>query len=49
MGAKLQMQSIADGGKNASDKMEVKTEKGNVIYYFEANKVFDSEKKLLGL
>jgi hypothetical protein len=29
--------------------MEVKTEKGNTIYYFEANKVFESEKNLLRL
>lgn len=48
IGAHLQMQAISSGGKNACDKMSVKTDDGERIYYFEANKVFESEKKLLG-
>jgi hypothetical protein len=49
IGATLQKQSISSGGKNACDKMEVKTEEGETkTYYFEANKVFEMEKKMLG-
>jgi hypothetical protein len=44
---KLQSQSISNGGKNACDKMNIITEKGETkIYYFEANKVFKMEKKM---
>jgi hypothetical protein len=46
VGAELRSQSVAQGGKNACDKMVVKTEKGEVTYYFEANKVFEMERKL---
>ena len=47
IGAQLQTQSISSGGKNACDKMIVKTQEGEATYYFEANKVFEMEKKLL--
>jgi hypothetical protein len=47
MGAEMQSQSISKGGKNACDKMVVKTEEGEKkTYYFEANKVFEQERKL---
>lgn len=46
LGAQLQSQSTTSGGKNACDKMIVKTENGQETYYFEANKVFEMEKKL---
>ncbi|HRH50330.1 MAG TPA: DUF4919 domain-containing protein [Panacibacter sp.] len=49
IGAALQSQSISSGGKNSCDKMVVKTEEGeSKTYYFEANKVFEMEKKMLG-
>jgi hypothetical protein len=49
IGAQLQTQSISSGGKNACDKMVVKTEEGETkTYFFEANKVFEQERKLLG-
>lgn len=48
IGAGLQTQSINSGGKNTCDKMVVKTEEGEIkTYYFEANKVFEMEKKML--
>ena len=48
IGAKLQSQSISNGGNNICDKMEVKTEDGNLkTYYFEANKVFEKENEML--
>ena len=47
LGADLQNQSISSSGKNACDKMVVKTEKGETkTYYFEANKVFEMERKM---
>lgn len=47
VGADLQSQSISSGGKNTCDKMEVKTEEGETkTYYFEANKVFEMERKM---
>ena len=45
-GAQLQRQVISTNGKNACDKMIVKTEQEVTTYYFEANKVFEMEKKL---
>ena len=49
IGANLQMQSISSSKKNTCDKMDVKTEEGEVkTYYFEANKVFEMEKKMFG-
>ncbi len=48
IGATLQKQSISSAGQNICDKMEIKTEEGEVkTYYFEANKVFEMEKKML--
>ena len=47
--ATLQMQSIATGAENLCDKMDVIKENGeNKSYYFECNKVFEMEKKMLG-
>jgi hypothetical protein len=47
IGGNLQSQSISTGGKNACDKMVVKTGDGETkTYYFEANKVFEQEQKL---
>ncbi|MGG9963087.1 DUF4919 domain-containing protein [Ferruginibacter sp. SUN106] len=47
LGAQLQTQSISSGGKNTCDKMVVKTEEGETkTYYFEANKVFEMERKM---
>lgn len=49
IGANLQMQSISSSKKNTCDKMDVKTEEGELkTYYFEANKVFEMEKKMFG-
>ncbi|MEO6611046.1 MAG: DUF4919 domain-containing protein [Chitinophagaceae bacterium] len=49
IGAVLQSQSISSGGKNLCDKMVIKTEEGeSKTYYFEANKVFEMEKKMFG-
>lgn len=49
IGTQLQTQSISSGGKNVCDKMVVKTEEGETkTYYFEANKVFEQERKLFG-
>ncbi len=48
IGADLQKQSINSSAKNACDKMVVKTEEGEIkTYYFEANKVFEMEQKML--
>ena len=47
LGADLQSQSISSAGKNNCDKMVVKTEEGKIkTYYFEANKVFEKERKM---
>ncbi len=47
LGTTLQRQSISNEGKNVCDKMEVKTEEGETkIYFFEANRVFEKEKKM---
>jgi hypothetical protein len=46
IGAQFQSQSISSSPKNVCDKMVVKTEDGEATYYFEANKVFEMEKKL---
>jgi Domain of unknown function (DUF4919) len=47
IGAGLQSQSISSGGKNTCDKMVVKTEEGeSKTYFFEANKVFEMERKM---
>ena len=48
IGARLQVQSIVKAGKNSCDKMFVKTKDGELTCYFEANKVFEMERKLLG-
>jgi hypothetical protein len=48
IGAQLQTQSIASGDKNTCDKMVVKTDEGETTYYFEANKVFEMEKRRFG-
>jgi hypothetical protein len=46
--ATLQKQKITTSDNNFCDEMTVKTEEGETkIYYFEANKVFEMEKKLL--
>jgi hypothetical protein len=48
-GAQLQTQSISSGAKNACDKMVVRTEEGETkTFFFEANKVFEQERKLFG-
>jgi hypothetical protein len=47
MGAQLQSQSTSDSPKNQCDRMVVKTQDGEVnTYYFEANKVFEMERKM---
>ena len=47
LGADLQQQSTTNGGGNTCDKMAVKTEEGEArTYYFEANKVFEMERKM---
>jgi hypothetical protein len=47
MGAQLQSQSTSHSRKNECDKMVVKMEDGAVnTYYFEANKVFEMERKM---
>ena len=48
IGAQLKSQTVSNGGKNTCDEMIAKTEDGEVTYYFEANKVFEMEKKLFG-
>ena len=49
IGAQLENKSISTGGKNTCDKMVVKTEEGETVtYFFEANKVFEQERKLFG-
>lgn len=48
IGADLQSQSINNSDSNICDKMDVKTEEGELkTYYFEANKVFEMERKQL--
>lgn len=44
--ARLKSQSTSTGGKNTCDKMVVNTEKGEATYFFEANKVFEMERKM---
>jgi len=46
LGAQLESQSTSTGGKNACDRMDVKTDEGKATYYFEANKVFEMERKM---
>ncbi len=47
IGADLQVQSLINSDKNTCDRMEVKTEEGEVkSYYFEINKLFEKEKKM---
>jgi hypothetical protein len=48
IGAQLENQSVSSGGKNACDKMVAKTAEGEATYYFEINKVVETEKKLFG-
>jgi hypothetical protein len=49
LGATLQSQSITSAGKNNCDLMVVKTKEGETkSYYFEINKVFEMERKMLG-
>jgi len=48
IGAQFQSQAISSRPKNLCDKIIVKTEDGDATYYFEANKVFEMEKKLPG-
>jgi hypothetical protein len=49
IGAKLQEQSISSEGNNTCEKMIVKTENGDTqTYFFEANKIFERERKLFG-
>ena len=49
IGADLKMQSTSSSGKNTCDKMVVKTDEGETeTYYFEANKVFEMERKMFG-
>jgi hypothetical protein len=49
MGAQLQSQSTSHSRKNECDKMAVKMEYGETnTYYFEANKVFEMERKMFG-
>lgn len=44
-----QQQSIAQGSKNACDRMVIKNEKGETeTFFFEANKVFEAEAKMFG-
>ncbi|UAY53370.1 DUF4919 domain-containing protein [Ferruginibacter albus] len=47
LGDRLQQQSISSGGKNTCDKMDVTEDGKTKTYYFEANKVFEQERKLL--
>jgi len=44
IGAKLLKQSIDNTG-GVCDKMEVQTEEGRKIYYFEVSKVFEGYKR----
>jgi hypothetical protein len=49
MGAQFQSQATGKSKNNQCDVMTVKTEKGEIkTYYFEANKVFEMEKKMFG-
>jgi hypothetical protein len=49
-GGQFQSQSITNGGKNMCDMLQIKTEEGEIKnYYFEANKIFEMEKKMFGL
>lgn len=49
IGGSFQSQSIISSAKNNCDKMEIKTEDGDIeTYFFEANKVFELEKKMFG-
>lgn len=45
----FQAQAISSSGKNTCDKMTVKTEDGKIeTYFFEANKIFEMERKMFG-
>ena len=47
IGASLQKQSISSSKNNTCDKMDLKTDEGETkTYYFEANKVFEMERKI---
>ena len=47
VGAKLQVQQISHSGKNTCDKMDIKSDEGETkTLYFEANKVFEMERKM---
>jgi hypothetical protein len=47
VGADLQSQSISNGEHNTCDKMIVQTEEDETkTYYFEANKIFEMERKM---
>lgn len=48
IGGRMESQAITSGGKNTCDRMIVKTEDGEMTYFFEANKVFEMEKKMFG-
>lgn len=49
LGATLQQQSINSARQNMCDKMIVKMEDGEMrTYFFEANKVFEQERKIFG-
>ena len=45
LGADLQKQSISKSKKNICDKMKVKTDDGDAVYYFGVNKVFSKYPK----
>lgn len=45
LGADLQEQSISKSKKNICDKMKVKTDDGDTVYYFGVNKVFSKYPK----
>lgn len=48
LGAQLQSQSIDSSDKNNCDKMIVVKDGKTVTYYFEANKIFEKERKMFG-
>lgn len=49
LGLRFQGQATSSGGGNNCDRMDVKTKDGEArTFYFEANKVFEMERKLFG-
>jgi hypothetical protein len=49
LGLEFQQQEISSSKKNTCDKMTLKAEDGKTeIYFFEANKVFEMERKMFG-